>query len=64
MIEVICSSGDRAEAPTPEGALQAARTMRDDHFDSMPVQGRGRDLTFVFLNDGEHVRTVNAGALA
>jgi hypothetical protein len=62
-IEVICSNGDRASAPDPEGALVAARTMERDHFDACPCQGRGRDLTFTFVTDGTIVRTVDVKAI-
>jgi hypothetical protein len=63
-IEIVCSNGDQTEVPDDwEGAVAAARQMERDHFDACPCIGRGRDLTFAFLVDGKHVRTVDAKAL-
>lgn len=63
IIEITASNGDRAYADDHECALLAARTMADDDFDACPTQGRGRNLTFTFTVDGQHVRTVTAKAL-
>lgn len=63
VIEIVCSNGDRTEAPDEESALLAARTMREDHWLALPVQGRGRDLSFSFFVDGQHSMTVTAKAL-
>lgn len=62
-IEILCSNGDRTFALDEESALVAARQMREDHWLALPVQGRGRDLTFSFSVDGQHVRTVDWRAL-
>ena len=59
-IEVICSSGDRAEALDVESAIVAAKAMIEDHWLALPVQGRGRGLTISFMVDGQHSRTVDA----
>jgi hypothetical protein len=60
MIEVVCSNGDRVTAPCPESAVRAALELVEDHWQAMPVQGRGRDLSFAFWVEGQHVRTVRA----
>ena len=59
-IEVVSSRGDRAFANDPESALAAARQLREDDFNAMPVQGRDTGHTFAFFVNGEHVRTVEA----
>jgi hypothetical protein len=53
MIEVVCTSGDRAEASDPESAFVAARTLLDDAYDAHPFQGY--DPTCNFYVDGKPV---------
>jgi hypothetical protein len=63
MIEIVCSNGDRANAPCEASAVLAARTLREDHWLAMPCQGRGRDLTFSFFVVGQHSVTVTSKEL-
>lgn len=62
MIEVLLSTGDRAEADDPESAVVAARTMMDDARDrDVP----SRLLSASFYVDGRLVRgDVRRSALA
>jgi len=62
MIEILMSTGDTAEADTPEAAMIAARTMFEDATQGR-YSGRARDITATFVVDGNVVGRVPAGAI-
>jgi len=53
MIEVVISNGDRAEAPDPEGALLAARTLLNEAVDAGCARVK---LSVGFYVDGKLIR--------
>lgn len=61
-IEVRCSSGDRAECPSPESAYVAAVSLLDDAFDANPTQSFDPTVTF-FVRDKVAAGPMNRGTL-